>query len=115
MKYLLMVYGDASTWGRLSEEAAAAEQDAFATFEREAAEAGVLVSQEALDPDAYSRSIRDGEPRLEHAALSGPGQRAGCFYLLECRDAGDAVEWAKKIPLVGDGGFHSIEIRPCLK
>jgi hypothetical protein len=62
MKYLLAIYGDSSTWGTLSEEEAKAELDAFATFERAAAEAGVLVAKEALDPEAYTLSVRDDPP-----------------------------------------------------
>ncbi len=114
MKYLLAIYGDSSTWGTQSEEEANAELDAFAAFERNAAEAGVLISKEALEPEAYTLSVRDGTRRLTEGALSEPGQRLGCFYLLECETLAEVDEWASKIPLVGDGGFDSIEIRPVM-
>ena len=64
MKYLLAIYGDSSTWGTQSEEDAKEELDAFAAFEREATEAVVLVGKEALQPDAYTLSVRDGAPAL---------------------------------------------------
>ena len=114
MKYLLAIYGDSSTWGTQSEEDAKEELDAFAAFEREATEAGVLAGKEALQPDAYTLSVRDGGPALPDGAVTKPEQRLGCFYLLECASSADVEEWAAKIPLVGDGGFHSIEIRPVM-
>ncbi len=114
MKYLLAIYGDSSTWGTQSEEEAKAELDAFAEFERAATEAGVLVGNEALDPEAHTVSVRDGRSVVTDGALTEPEQRLGCFYLVECESVAEAKEWASKVPLVGDGGFHSIEIRPVM-
>ena len=114
MKYLLAIYGDSSTWGTQSEEDAKAELDAFAAFEREAAEAGILVSSEALQPEAHTLSVHDGALRLAEGALTAARERLGCLYLVDCASLEEAREWAAKIPLVGDGGFHSIEIRPVM-
>ena len=38
----------------------------------------------------------------------------GCFYLVDCTGLAEAQEWASKIPLVGHGGFDTIEIRPVM-
>ena len=114
MKYLLAIYGDSSTWDAQSEEDAKAELDAFAAFEREAADAGILVVKEALRPEAQTLSVHDGARRLTEGAPTEAEQRLGCFYILECDDLADVREWAFKIPLVGAGGFHSIEIRPVM-
>ena len=111
MKYLLAIYGDSSTWGTQSEEDAKAELDAFAAFEREAAEAGILVAREALQPDAHTLSVAGGAPHFTEGAPTERAARLGCFYLVDCDDLAEVREWAAKIPLVGDGGFHSIEIR----
>ena len=111
MKYMLALYGDSSTWGTQSDEEFTLEQKAFAAFEREAAEAGVLVGKEALEPEGHTLSVQDGAPAVTDAPPTKPEQRLGCFYVLDCNDLDDVTEWATKIPLVGDGGFHSIEIR----
>jgi hypothetical protein len=111
MRYLLAIYGDSSTWGTQSEEDAKAELDAFAALEREAADAGVLVDGVALDPAAYTVSAGSGS---RDGAVTGEGQRLGCFYVVECESVAEAKEWASKVPLVGDGGFHSVEIRPVM-
>ena len=64
MRYLLAIYGDSSTWGSQSEEETKAELAAFRTFEREAAEAGIVVASVALQPDAYTLSIDHGVPQI---------------------------------------------------
>jgi hypothetical protein len=112
MKYLLAIYGDSSTWGTQSEEEANAELDAFAAFERAATEAGVLVGGEALDPEAYTVSVREGRPVVTDGALTEPDQRLGCFYLVECGSVAEAKDWAPKVPLVGDGGFQRVGRAP---
>jgi hypothetical protein len=115
MKYQLLVYGDASTWGTLSEADAKAELDAFAAFDRDAEDAGVLVAREALQPEGHTLTWRNGKPQLTAELPTEPRQRIGCLYLLECRDSTELEEWASKIPLVGAGGFDTIEIRPVLQ
>ena len=114
MKYLLAIYGDSSTWGTLPDEDANAELDAFAAFEREAAEAGILIANEALQPEAHTLAVDGGARHLTEGAPTEPERRLGCFYIVECDDLTEVTEWASKIPLIGDGGFHSIEIRPVM-
>ncbi len=114
MRYLLAIYGDSSTWGTQSADDAKAELDAFAAFEREAAEAGVLADSAALDAAAYTVSARGEGVEVEDGAVTGAEQRLACFYVIECESVAEAKEWASKVPLVGDGGFHSIEIRPVM-
>ena len=115
MRYLLTVYGDESTSGSLSEQEDKAEQDAFAAFEREAGEAGVLAANAGLRSEPRTLSLQGGTRQVSDGGVTGPQERMGCFYILDCRDQADAEAWASKIPLVGAGGFHSIEIRQVLE
>ena len=79
MRYLLAIYGDSSTWGSQSEEETKPELAAFGAFEREAAEAGIVVASVALQPDAYTLSIDHGVPQIPEGAVTEPGRRTGCF------------------------------------
>jgi hypothetical protein len=38
-------------------------------------------------------------------------QLAG-YYILECNDLDEAIDWAKRIPTACQGGEGSVEIRP---
>jgi hypothetical protein len=113
MKYMLLVYGDSSTWGTQSDEEAKAELEAFAAFERDAGEAGVLVARDALRPEGYTFTNRNGAPEVTEGIPSD--RRIGCIYVLSGSDVTEVAEWASRIPLVGVGGFDTIEIRPVME
>lgn len=80
----------------------------------EAAQRGVLESAEPLKPTTTATTIRSGDGQV--VLLDGPfaetkEQLAG-YYILNCKDLDDAIEWAKKIPTGCKGGEGCIEIRP---
>jgi hypothetical protein len=117
MHFLLALYGDQSTWGKQTEAEHATEMSAFAAFEREARQAGVLVANHALEPADRAAAVRrdgSGEPALADGPIDDATEQLGAVYVLECRDRDEAARWAAKVPLVGAGGFSAIEIRPVL-
>jgi hypothetical protein len=80
----------------------------------EAAEKGVLLSVEGLKPTSTATSVRSSGGKA--IATDGPfaetkEQLAG-FYILECQDLDEAIEWAKRIPTSCKGREGCIEIRP---
>jgi hypothetical protein len=80
----------------------------------EAKQKGVLVAVEGLKPTATATTVRSEDGRA--VVLDGPfaetkEQLAG-YYILECRDLDDAVEWARRIPTSCKGQSGCIEIRP---
>lgn len=76
---------------------------------------GVLLAVEGLKPTNAATTVR--APREGQAVvIDGPfaetkEQLAG-FYILECRDLDEAIEWAKRIPTSCKGDSGCIEIRP---
>jgi hypothetical protein len=115
VNYLFLLYGDQSTWGHQSETEHRAEMSAFADFERQAADAGILATNYALRPANTATTLRRADGELVRS--DGPGgdsEQLGAIYVVTCRDADDAADWAAKVPLIGDGGFSSVEIRPVL-
>src|SRR5262249_39982916 len=75
---------------------------------------GVFLGADALKPTPTATTVRmNGTQAL---VTDGPfaetkEQLAG-YYMLECRDLDEAIEWAKRIPAHCRGGAGSIEIRP---
>jgi hypothetical protein len=117
MQYLLMLYGDQSTWKDQSDTEHGVEMSAFAAFERQARNAGVWVTEHALQPAENAATVRrsnGGEPTVSDGPLAENKEQMGAFYILECRDLDEATDWAKKVPLVGAGGFSAVEVRPML-
>jgi hypothetical protein len=109
MKYLLTFVRDQDEMYGTAEETKAG-MDAWNEFNREAAEAGVMVANEALELPKTAKTVRveaDG-----HTITDGPfaetKEQLGGFCLIDVENLDEAIEWAKKVPLRPDSG---IEVR----
>jgi hypothetical protein len=83
---------------------------------KEARQKGVLLAVEGLKPATTATTVRPDSAGTELIVSDGPfaetkEQLAG-YYILECRDLDEAVEWAKRIPTSCKGSSGCIEIRP---
>jgi hypothetical protein len=112
MKYLLTFVVEEGAMDSSPEEMRDA-LERWSAFDREAADAGALIACEPLEESSTSTTLRvprDGEPMLTDGPFAESKEQLGGFCLLECADADEALEWARKVPL-REG---SIEIRPIM-
>jgi hypothetical protein len=114
MKYLLALFGDESGWEDVSPEEMKAGMEPWNRFERELADTGNNLAGEGLQPSSTATTVKVGEGD-ERIVTDGPfaetKEQLGGFYLLECENLDEALEWAKKVPLQPGG---SIEVRPVM-
>jgi hypothetical protein len=80
----------------------------------EAGQKGILHGAEPLKPTNTATTVRTQNGRV--LTLDGPfaetkEQLAG-YYILDCENLDEAIEWAKKIPTGCKGGEGCVEIRP---
>jgi hypothetical protein len=115
MKYMLSIIGEEAT--RETEPSPEEMQgmiQPWSDYSREVIEAGKFVAGEGLQPSATATTIKHA-PGGERIVSDGPfaetKEQLGGFYLLECDDLDEALEWAKKIP-VAEGG--SVEVKPVM-
>jgi hypothetical protein len=114
MKYLLTIYGDESRrWQDMPEEEGKRIMDAYWAFGDEAEKAGVLLGGEGLQPTATATTVRvrDGERLNTDGPFAETKEQLGGFYLVECKDLDEAIDWAAKIPGAETG---SVEVRPVM-
>ena len=113
MKYLLMIYGDESGWDQVTPEEGQAIMNAYWAFGAEVEASGAFVAGEGLQPTGTATTVRvrDGERMLTDGPFAETKEQLGGFYLLECKDLDEAIEWAAKIPGASDG---SVEVRPVM-
>ena len=114
MKYLLSFWADEGVWDETSPEQARAGVQRWREFDREAAEAGVLIACEPLQPSATATTMtptRAAEPITTDGPFMETKEQLGGFALLECADLDEAMEWARRVPL---GPPWSIEVRPIM-
>ena len=110
MKYLLLICGEKSQAPMTATEGQAV-FDAHARLGEALRAAGKMVHAERLRPEADATRVRAkaGHPQVTDGPFAETKEALGGFYLIDCDDRKEAVEWAKKIPL-REGG--SIDIRP---
>jgi hypothetical protein len=113
MKYMLLLWGDESQWTEASEEELAAQMVQWDAFTEELTKAGGFVSGEGLQPTPTATTLRveDGERILTDGPFVETKEQLGGFYVIDCKDLDEAIEWAAKTPTAQRG---SIEIRPVI-
>jgi hypothetical protein len=113
MKYLLAFFGEEGGWDDVSPQEMQEGMKLWGDYERALVDAGAYIAGEGLQPSDTATSVRrDGEERI---VTDGPfaetKEQLGGFYLIECENLDQALEWAKKVP-VGDG--QTTEVRPVM-
>ena len=113
MKYMLTLIMPEGGYEDASPEDMKAEMDRWAAFGQEAVEKGAFIAGEGLQESSTATTVtipEQGDRVVTDGPFAESKEQVGGFYLLECKDLDEALEWAKKVPLpVG-----SIEVRPVM-
>ncbi len=113
-KYAALIYGPAEAQGQGTPEEWAQIMADYTEFGEKGGAAGVIAGGEALEDTNTATTVRvEGGKGGEVVHTDGPYAEAkevlGGFYLLECTDLDEALEWAAQIP----GAWHGkVEVRP---
>ncbi|MGH2755815.1 MAG: YciI family protein [Actinomycetota bacterium] len=112
MRYLALIYGDESAGANTTQEQMQEIMDAYNAFGKEAAERGVLLGGEALEPTSTATTVRvrDEETLTTDGPFAETKEQLGGYYLLDCTDLDDALSWAKRVPMPGG----TVEVRPVM-
>ena len=113
MRFMLTLIGPEGGWEDITLEQMAGEMKNWERFGKEAVEAGAFIAGDGLQPTSEGKTVRGGRDE-ERVVTDGPfaetKEQIGGFYLLECKDMDEALEWAKKVPIRGG----AIEVRPVM-
>jgi hypothetical protein len=112
-KYMLTLWGDESQWEGWTPEQLQESMKLWENYDREATAAGVLLGGEGLEPSPTAKTVRvRGDERIvSDGPFAETKEQLGGFYLLDCRDLDEAIEWAAKVPLPDE---EPVEIRPVM-
>lgn len=113
MKYLLTIYGDEAGMENASPDEMKQMVEAYGAYTQEVEKAGILVAGEGLQGSqtATTVRVREGERSLTDGPFAETKEQLLGFYMLECNDLDDAIEWGAKIP---GAQFGSVEVRPVM-
>ena len=112
MKYLLSLYREEQDWPEATPEEMRASMEPWNEFNRELIAADAFIAGDALQPSATATRV-DFDATGGRSVTDGPfaetKEQLGGYYLIECPDLDQALEWARKVPLTPPG---SVEVRP---
>jgi hypothetical protein len=113
MRYLLSIYEEESNWGTQSPEESGGIMARYQALSEELRGSGAYLAGEGLQPTATATTVRvrGGERLTTDGPFAETKEQLGGFYLVECKDLDEAIEWAAKIPASEVG---SIEVRPVM-
>jgi hypothetical protein len=114
MRYTLLIYTDERADAQMSEAEQAAQYEAYTAFGKEVEQRGVIRGGEALMPTTTATTVhvRNGKMLTTDGPFAETKEQLGGFYILDCKDLDEAIEFAAKIPGAVNG---SIEIRPIME
>ena len=114
MRYMMLIYTKEKEEGALSPEERSELSERHRALMDETARRGILGGAEPLAPTATATTVRfdGGRMVLTDGPFAETREQLAGYYILECRDLDEAVEWASKIPTACAGGSGCVEIRP---
>jgi hypothetical protein len=113
MRYMFLIYSQERPEGPPPEEIESIKSRHWAVMQ-EAREKGVLLAVEGLKSTSVATTVRmkEGQPVTLDGPFAETKEQLAGYYILECKDLDEAIEWAKRIPSSCKGADGAIEIRP---
>ena len=114
MRYAMLIYSVETPWDQVSPEQMQEVMDAYNAFGAEAREKGVMLGGEALQTTDQAKTVRvqDGKTLITNGPFAETKEVLGGFYLFECTNEAEALEWAAKIP---GAKWGCVEVRPLVE
>jgi hypothetical protein len=113
MRYMFLIYSQERPEGPPPEAIDALIRN-HAGLMDEANQKGILVAVEGLKPTSTATTVRRhaGQTITTDGPFAETKEQLAGYYILECQDLDEAIEWAKRIPTSCKGSEGCIEIRP---
>ena len=114
MQYMFLIYSAEGSGPAPESAEFEAFMAGYGAFTKEVREAGIMKEGAPLQgiDTATTVRVRDGKALTTDGPFAETKEQFGGFYLIECDNLDEAVEWAAKCP---SATFGSIEVRPVMK
>lgn len=113
MRYMMLIYSEERSAEMSAEEICQLTEKHRQVME-ETARKGILLGAEPLGRTSTATTVRlqDGKPLITDGPFAETKEALAGYYILECPNLDEAIEWAARIPTSCKGGVGCIEIRP---
>lgn len=111
MNYLLLIYADEDAEPKPGTPEFKQYLEDYGAYTKEVQDKGLMVGGDALEKVSMATTVRvrDGKILTTDGPFAETKETLGGYYMLDCKDLDEAIEYAAKIPSAKLG---SIEIRP---
>jgi len=112
MRYMMLIYSQQTT-SELTPSQIEEIKAGHSAVMQETARKGILLGAEPLGPIATATTVRvqDGKSLITDGPFAETKEHLAGYYILDCENLDEAIEWAAKIPTSCRGGEGCIEIR----
>jgi len=113
MQYLLLIYGNEAQMKKQSEAERNAILNEFGEFTQSIAKSGHLRGGNELNVTSTAKTVRvrDKKKMVTDGPFAETKEQLGGYYLVEAKDADEAISIAARIP---SARWGSIEVRPII-
>jgi hypothetical protein len=113
MRYMMLIYSQETPQERSPEEAQQLREAHWAVID-EARRRGVLHGCEPLAATSTATTVRiqNGKTVMTDGPFAETKEQLAGYYIIDCKDLDEALEWAAKIPVCCRGPKGCIEVRP---
>ncbi len=113
MRYMLLIYSQETNEPLTPEEVTTIRKGHAAVMD-ETARRGVLRGVDRLKPTATATTVRtvNGTAMTIDGPFAETKEQLAGYYIVECNNLDEAIEWAKRIPTSCRGSGGCIEVRP---
>jgi hypothetical protein len=111
MQYMCLIYDDEQAWQGMSEDDRNAVFGEYNAFTESIKSSGKYLAGDALQPTSTATTvrIRNDETLTTDGPFAETKEQLGGYYLIEAKDADEALAIAARIP---SAKYGSIEVRP---
>ena len=113
MQYMCLIYDDETMWQTMPEADRNGVMGQYVAFTESIRESGNMVAGDALQPTSTATTVRvrNGETLMTDGPFAETKEQLGGYYLIEAKDADEALAIAARIP---SAKYGSIEVRPLM-
>ena len=112
MRYIMLIYSQEDE--TVTPEAIGAVAEAHHALLNETQSRGILRGAEPLAASVTATTVRvqDGKVVVTDGPYAETKEQLAGFYILDCENLDEALEWAAKVPTGCQGGGGLVEVRP---
>jgi hypothetical protein len=112
MRYMMLIY---STERDATPEERRTVAEAHISLMQEAERRGALIAASPLEPTSTATTVRikdNGHVLVTDGPFAETKEQLAGYYLLECANLDEAIEWAGRVPTSCLGANGAVEVRP---